>query len=187
MSYKIATIGMAIVASYSICASANDRRNDDRKIRETQVTYVIEHKGGISERVVVKYEAKVAAHVWQTGSASKPATGKIEDDRRCHVTIKPRVFREAYLVSLSGVQAQVEAYQAVYERTFETAHGPTNQIQALGGYHRTCGDEHNFQGHIDKADADLVAQFDALVAKDDDKTRERLRAMLKGESIQSVK
>jgi hypothetical protein len=185
VNYRVIALGF-VMFFYGAHAMAQVRRDDDRTIRETQVSYVVKHKNGASERVVVKYEGKVAARVWQTGSASTFPKHPV-DDRQCHATISPRVLREAYLVSISGVQAVVDKYQAVYKVTIQTARGPTDIIQAAGGYHVTCGDVNLFQSNVDSADAELISQFDTLVAKDDDKARERLRTMLQGESIEAEK
>jgi hypothetical protein len=165
---------------------ADDRRNDDRPIRSTQVSYILEHSGSQSERIIVAYEGMLGTHIWQTGSSSKPFEGHFEDDRECHVSLDVRVYRRAYLVSVSGLQAPVENYQAVYKAITNASRGADGFWEGLT-YHRTCGEVDNFQDRVDGAEADLVSQFDTLVSKDDDKAREHLRAMLKGTAIKIAK
>lgn len=156
----------------------------DKMLRNSQVTYVVNYPNGGRERVVVKYEAFLGAHVWQTGSAWKPMHPY--DDRVCHYDTKARVYRRAYLVSVSGVEAPLDGYQAVYEASRGGRATVINVWRGITGQHTTCGSVHYFSGKISAAEAALVSQFDDLVAKDDDKARLRLKAMLMAADLSPV-
>lgn len=157
----------------------------DDLIRDTTTTYLVEHSDGTKEKLVLKYEGQVAYKTWQTGSVSKPLSGKIKDDRKCHFSADVRVFRRAYIATHSGALASLDSYQAVYHAHQYTDRGADNGWEALTR-HVTCGEVNLFRDRVEQAKSDLIAQFDQLVAQDDDKARERLKQLLHANKITRV-
>jgi hypothetical protein len=155
------------------------RASGDELVRDSHLAFMAEHADGTKERVVVKYEAFLQHRVWQEGSVAKASVSKIKltDDRRCLATTNARVYRRAYIVSHSGVQAPIEGYQAIYSANTNESRGPDNFFQSIA-YHRTCEDERNFEDKIAAQRQNLMHAFPDLVAKDDDKARTELARAL---------
>lgn len=155
------------------------RSSNDEMVRDSQLSFMAEHADGTRERVVVKYEGFLQHKVWQEGSAAVYSFKKLKptDDRRCLATTAARVYRRAFIVSHSGVQAPIEGYQAIYSANTKEDRGPENFFQSIG-YHRTCEDENNFSDKIAAQRSNLISQFSSLVAQDDDKARVELARVL---------
>jgi hypothetical protein len=106
--------------------------------------------------------------------------------RQCHLTLSPRVFPRAYVVTQDGVEAAVDGYQAVYNARQSAGRGGGDQFEALTNYH-ACGEVDEYRGRVDGARSRLIGLFEKLVEQDDDKTRDQLRAMLLARRIVPVK
>jgi len=178
---KLATImilGISMLFAMTT-ASAQVRSEDTDTVRDTKVSYVAIYPDGGKENVLVSYEAIVYHRIWQSGRASK--WDHPIDDRKCHVTIRAKVERRAYIVSRSGINAPLDQYTEVYSAEKYTDRGPDTPWEIN---HTTCGDVmQKFLGHVNTTKKNLNANFDKIIAGDSDSARTRLRDMLKAKSL----
>jgi hypothetical protein len=146
----------------------------------TDRSFLVTYPDGSKETVLVRYEAILGNNVWQRGSAAKPLKGKFVDDRRCEWSITARVQARPYLVSRSGVAAPLTDAVVVADNVHLDGRGPTNDFQAAGFYHSTCGDKRStIDGQVNATRQALLASFHGHVEADSTRIASTLKHLLK--------